>query len=203
MPNHTVAQGECLSSIAAQAGFTVDTLWNLPENAQLKQLRKDPNVLYPNDVVFIPDKRPKEIPSATEKRHPFVKKGAAAKLKIRLLDGKEPRANVPYRLQIDGVWIEGDTDGEGYLEQPLPPKARKGKLMVGEGTTQDVYDLDFGHVDPIDTDAGVAKRLRDLGYETGNNPVEAIRGFQAAHDLEVTGKADDFFKQKLVEVFGQ
>jgi hypothetical protein len=75
--------------------------------------------------------------------------------------------------------------------------------MVGEGTTQDVYDLDFGHVDPIDTDAGVAKRLRDLGYETGNNPVEAIRGFQAAHDLEVTGKADDFFKQKLVEVFGQ
>jgi len=88
MPNHTVAQGECLSSIAAQAGFTVDTLWNLPQNAQLKQLRKDPNVLYPNDVVFIPDKRLKEIPSATEKRHPFVKKGSAAKLKIRLLDGK-------------------------------------------------------------------------------------------------------------------
>ena len=154
-------------------------------------------------MVFIPDKRPKAIPSATEKRHPFVKKGSAAKLKIRLLDGQQPRANVAYKLQIDGVWIDGTTDSSGYLEQPLPPSARKGQLLVGEGPTQDVHDLDFGHVDPIDTDSGVAKRLRDLGYETGNNPSEAIRGFQKDQGLEITGQVNDAFKQKLAEVFGQ
>ena len=65
MPNHTVVQGECLSSIAAKAGFTVDALWNLPENAQLKSTRKDPNVLYPGDVVFVPDPRPKLISKST------------------------------------------------------------------------------------------------------------------------------------------
>ena len=203
MPNHTVTQGDCLSSIAALSGFTVDTLWNLPENAQLKSARKDPNVLYPDDVVFIPDLRSKVIPCATEKRHPFVKKGSPAKLKIRLLDGQEPRANVPYQLQIDGVWVSGVTDGSGYLEQPLSPSARKGQLLVGEGPTQDVHDLDFGYVDPIDTDSGVAKRLRDLGYETGNDPGQAIRGFQKDQGLEVTGQVDDTLKQKLAEVFGQ
>jgi N-acetylmuramoyl-L-alanine amidase len=203
MPNHTVAQGECFSSIAAQFGFTVDTLWNLPENAQLKANRKDPNVLYPDDVVFVPDPRPKEVSCATEKRHPFVKKGSPAKLKIRLLDGQQPRANVAYKLQIDGVWVDGTTDSNGYLEQPLPPSAKKGQLLVGEGPTQDVHDLDFGFVDPIETDSGVAKRLRDLGYETGSDPSIAIRGFQADQGLEVTGQVDDAFKQKLSEVFGQ
>src|SRR5262249_10848825 len=160
-----------------------------------------PNVLYPNDVVFVPDLRPKQIACPTEKRHPFVKKGSRAKLKIRLLDGKDPRANVPYKLQIDGIWIEGTTDSDGYLEQPLPPSARKGQLLVGQGPTQDVHDLDFGHVDPIQTDSGVAKRLHDLGYETGSDPSIAIRGFQADQGLEVTGQADDAFKQKLTEVF--
>jgi N-acetylmuramoyl-L-alanine amidase len=203
MPNHTVVQGECLSSLAADFGFSVDTLWNLPENAQLKLARKDPNVLYPDDVVFIPDKRPKQIPCATGKRYSFVKKDCPAKLRIRLLDGQEPRANVSYKLQIDGIWISGVTDGNGYLEQPLPPSAGTGQLLVGEGDVQDVHDLGFGSVDPIDTDTGISKRLQNLGYDPGDDPSEAIGGFQSDQGLEPTGQLDDATRNKLTEVFGQ
>jgi len=203
MPEHTVSQGECLTSIAAQYGFAVKTLWNLPENANLKLIRKDPNVLFPGDVVFVPEVRLSEVSCSADQRHTFVKKGEPTKLRIRLLDDQRPRANVSYRLQIDGVWVNGTTDGSGYLEQPLSPSAQKGLLLVGEEATQDVHDLDFGYLDPIDQDSGVARRLHNLGYETGDSPSEAIRGFQRDHGLDPKGQIDDLTRQKLIEVFGQ
>jgi hypothetical protein len=35
MPKHTVAEGECLSSIAHRYGFFWKTLWDHPENARV------------------------------------------------------------------------------------------------------------------------------------------------------------------------
>jgi N-acetylmuramoyl-L-alanine amidase len=60
MPSHTVKQGDCISSIAHETGFFWETLWNHPDNAKLKQLRKNPNALLPGDVVSIPDQRVKQ-----------------------------------------------------------------------------------------------------------------------------------------------
>jgi hypothetical protein len=41
---HIVQQGEHLSGIAAKFGFSsFRTIWQHPENAELKKLRKDPN----------------------------------------------------------------------------------------------------------------------------------------------------------------
>jgi hypothetical protein len=42
---HTVQNGECLSSIAFQYGFFVSTIWDDPDNAQLRGQRKDHNIL--------------------------------------------------------------------------------------------------------------------------------------------------------------
>jgi len=202
MPQHTVASGDCLSSIAEQYGLLWETIWNHPDNTELKLKRKDPNVLYPGDVVFVPDKRAGEVDCATNQRHKFRKKGVPAKLRLRLLDGDEPRANVPYQLQIDGEWKSGTTDGDGYLEQPLPPAARTGKLIAGEGPTQDVYEFDLGNLDPLNTDEGPAGRLCNLGYDV-SNLTEAVSAFQHKCDLPVTGEIDDATRQKLKEVFGQ
>ena len=55
----------------------------------------------------------------------------------------------------------------------MPPDAREGTLTVGEGPTQDVYQLKFGTLDPIDTEDGVKKRLLDLGFiPVGDTPDE-------------------------------
>lgn len=88
--NYVIAQGDCIDSIALKHGFFPDTLWNHGQNAELKSLRKDPNVLYPGDKLFIPDIQIREVDKATEKRHRFRRKGVPAKLHLRFLKPKDP-----------------------------------------------------------------------------------------------------------------
>jgi len=38
MPEHQVQQGDCINSIGLQYGFFPNTLWNHPDNAELKSL---------------------------------------------------------------------------------------------------------------------------------------------------------------------
>ena len=61
--NYTVKQGDHLSSIANAFKFsTYQTIWDHPHNAALKAQRVNPNVLYPGDVLYIPDKDTNEYP---------------------------------------------------------------------------------------------------------------------------------------------
>jgi N-acetylmuramoyl-L-alanine amidase len=202
MPSYTIAEGDCLSSLADQYGFLPDTIWNHPQNAQLKATRQDQNVLYPGDIIFIPDLTPKQVPCAVDQTYPFVKKGVPAKLRLQLLDGDQPRANVPFQLLIDGNWITGNSDGNGFIDQPIPPSAKSGKLIVGEGTTKDIHEFQFGTVDPFDTQEGVTGRLRNLGYGT-DDMAEATKAFQSKEGLTVSGEVDDATRTRLKEKFGQ
>lgn len=87
---HIVQAGDCIDSIAVRFGFFPDTLWKHGDNAELKEKRKDPNVLAPGDIVVIPDKRVKEESGATEQHHKFKRKGVPAKLRMKLMKPKEP-----------------------------------------------------------------------------------------------------------------
>ena len=52
--NHIVRQGEHLSQIALNYGFRdYKIIWDHPDNAALKKLRKSPNVLMPGDTLRI------------------------------------------------------------------------------------------------------------------------------------------------------
>ena len=48
-----VMQGDSISSLAMQAGLSWETVWHDVKNAELKALRKNPNVLMPGDMVFL------------------------------------------------------------------------------------------------------------------------------------------------------
>ncbi|NLF32590.1 MAG: LysM peptidoglycan-binding domain-containing protein [Planctomycetes bacterium] len=200
---HTVRQGECLSSISDRYGFFWETLWNHADNARLKRERGEPNVLMPGDVVAIPDKRKGSVSAATGQRHRFRLKGVPAKLRIRLLIDDEPRANEPYTLMIDDTFAaRGTTDGDGTVEQSIPPGARTGRLIVGEGDHEDVYELRLGALDPLDADAGVRGRLANLGYDIAAGLEGAIRAFQEAEGLDATGTMDAATGTRLKERFG-
>lgn len=201
--DYTVEQGDCISSIACARGFFWQTLWNDPSNAALKSKRQDPNVLMEGDVVHIPDLTAKQQPGSTEKRHKFKLKGVPAKLKIRVLRKGKPRKNEPYRLVIDGQSVTGTTDGDGFVKGSLPPDAQEGKLTVGESGNQETFVLRFGHLDPMDSEDGVAGRLKNLGYSAAKDFPGALKKFQADNGLPVTGEADDATRNKLKELFGQ
>ena len=201
--NRTVEQGECISSIAEESGFFWQTIWNHADNAELKQLRKDPNALLEGDLVVVPDKTPKEESCATEQKHKFKKKGTPAKMKIRLTLDDQPRKNESYKLCIDGKWVEGKTDGDGYLVETIPPNAKEGELRVGSGESMDIFQLAFGTLDPADAESGAEDRLMGLGYDTSAGVEEAIKAFQSKEKLTVNGELDAATQNKLKERYGQ
>jgi hypothetical protein len=202
---HTVDEGECLSSISFDSGFFVDTLWNHPDNAQLKELRKDPTVLMAGDVVSIPDKREGKKSISTGARHSFKRKGVPAKFKTRLLIGSEPRKNLAYTLLVDGKVLSGQTDGDGVIEQSIPPSATSATLVLRDGDVEERYEIALGHMDPISEPSGVQARLQALGF-TGGDPDEgarqAVRAFQRHHGLDPSGELDDATRDKLKEQSG-
>lgn len=207
MAKHTVRQGDCIESIAYENGHFWETIWNNVENSALKQKRKEPNVLLPGDVVFVPEIRLKEESGQTEQSHRFKRKGVPSILRMVLLgeDG-EPRANERYILEIDGELTSGTTQADGSLKQRIKPNATKGKLLVGE--KQDEYFLDLGYIDPITEISGAQARLNNLGFNCGEvtgavNPEtrEAIQRFQREYSLQESGVLDKQTRNKLNEVY--
>jgi hypothetical protein len=87
--DYIVEQGDCISSVAYERGFFWETLWNHLDNGDLKQQRKDPNLLMEGDAVHIPDLNLKTVSGATEKKHTFKLKGVPAKLRLQVFDGEE------------------------------------------------------------------------------------------------------------------
>jgi len=203
---HQVRKGDDISSIAAKHGFTIDTLWNDPANKDLKDKRKDPDVLNPGDIVIVPDKRQKEETIQTEQRHRFRKKGTTARLKIQLMDDNTPKANAKYTLQVDGHFIEGTTNGDGFVDESIQANAKQGWLLC-EG--EDPIPLSFGALDPINTVKGVQDRLMNLGYDCSGElgrpkakTKQAIEQFQQDNNLTVTGKIDQTTADQLKALHG-
>lgn len=204
MPKIKVGTGESTSSIAQANGFFWETIWNHPENAALREKRQDPNVLFKDDEIFIPEKTPREVSKATDAEHGFVLKGVPCKLKIRLMKQNQPRANENYVLDIDGTLTDGTTDGDGNIEVFIPPQAKNGRLLFRSG--QEIINLSLDGLDPVDTLSGIQHRLNNLGFncggesELGERTKEALKNFQTQYELLATGEPDEATKSKLQEL---
>jgi Putative peptidoglycan binding domain len=203
MPVHTVSKGECILSIADQNGLFWKTVWEHSQNSELRQKRADPNVLQEGDQLFVPDKTLGEESCATEQHHKFKRKGVPGKLRVRLLVDDQPIANAPYTLFIDGDQRSGSTDGDGFVEESIPPGAQQGELRVTKDGHKRTFYLQLGHLNPNDTEEGVRQRLTQMGYHAGDDLPAAVRGFQQDHGLTVNGTIDDALRNKLEEVYGQ
>ncbi|MGI9034512.1 MAG: peptidoglycan-binding protein [Pyrinomonadaceae bacterium] len=202
MPKQKVGTGETTSSLAKKNGFFWKTIWDHPENAELKAKRQDPNVLFEDDEIFIPEKQSKKVSKGTEQEHVFKLKGEPAKFKVQLLKLGQPRANEEYVFELDNQLIDGKTDGDGKIEHFIPPDASSGRLIMKNG--REVYPLRLGYLDPLDLISGVQQRLNNLGYscggemgELGEQTKEALKSFQADNKLETTGEPDAATKAKL------
>lgn len=202
---HEIKQGETVISLSELHGLFVDTIWNHPENAALKEKRKNMNILMPGDVLFIPDKTLKEVSKPTNEVHKFQRKGIPALFRLQIFDIEEPRANQKYTLDVDGQKHEGQTDSRGVLQESIPTNSKKGFLTIGPDEYQ--LEIDFGYLDPINEISGVKKRLNNMGYDCGEpsneldeNLKTQLRLFQKRFELEETGEADSATLKKLEEL---
>jgi hypothetical protein len=211
VPDYTVNQGDCILSIATANGFKWETIWNHPNNADLKQRRNgDPNVLLPGDVVFIPEKTVRRETRGTDQKHTFKKLGVTAQVRLRLLDYKrQPRKSVQYSASVDGTVSTGRSDGAGYITLRVPPGAQQVLLSITDGGRTEQYTLPLGAIDPVDTLSGVQQRLNNLGYpagsetdEIGEETAAALRAFQKEMQFPVTGEIDDATRDKLKQMHG-
>lgn len=202
----TAADDDCLSSIAEKYGYFWRTIWFHAENAALRSLRRDPNVLKTGDAVYLPPKAGKLIDKPTDALHQFVRKGVPSYFRVRLMKDNQPRANEPFSLDIDGALTQGATDGDGRIEVPIPPLAKVARLTVGEGPTAEHYEFDLGKLEPVGEPEGAIKRLESLGYDCGLKKKfglrSALRAFQGEKGLDPTGELDDATQDKLREAYG-
>ena len=129
---HTVVQGEHLSSIAKKYGFsTYKTIWDHAQNAELKKRRQNPNVIFPGDRLFIPDKGEKEESRSTEAKHRFEVKTDKLKLRLILEDLYEkPIANAKCELHIENQEFKLTTDDQGKIERDIKPTDEKAFLIM-------------------------------------------------------------------------
>lgn len=197
---HTVEPGECLLSVADRFGFFPDTLWNAPENAELRRTRARANPLVPGDAVFIPAPREKRADAPTDARSVFKRRGVPAQIHVRLLRDGQPCAGVAYTLAIGGLELHGQTSPSGQIEHWLATTVRTARLTLATG---EVYELAVGRLEPVSEERGVRGRLCGLGFlaalDAPTADLEtALRQFQAAAQLPVTGAIDDATRERLV-----
>ncbi len=207
--DYRIKQGDDLASIAWQRGHDLDTIWNHADNAEVKQKRENPQILIPGDRIHIPDIETKQESGGTEQRHSFRRKGAQPKLSVRFLTRGEPRADQPFRINLNGQnIIQGNLDEDGALEQVLPFGTDKVTVYVGEPEFEDRFEFTMGGLDPVTELTGMQARLLNLGYacpqngELDEGTQGALSSFQADNDLEVTGQPDDATQQAILDSHG-
>jgi len=212
---HTVAQGEHVAGIAWSYGFSdYKTIWNHPDNAELKSKRQNPNVLFPGDRLFIPDLEHREEPRPTDQQHRFVLSRPVLKLRITLEDQYEkPIAGAPCLLTVDGDSKQLTSDGRGKLELEIPPSAKQSFLLIQDAKQTPHADVlipvKIGHLDPVEEVSGQQARLNSLGYypfevdgKTGPDFQSAVEEFQCEQGLKVDGICGPQTRAKLKQVYG-
>src|SRR5437879_13505013 len=119
---HTVEQGECLASIAKEFGFSDwRTIYNDAQNASFRQVRPNPNLIFPGDQIFIPDKRTKDEDRATEAEHPFQLNVKTTTVRIRMRDeNDQPFKNKKFKLVMAGETQEGSIPDDGLIKMEAP-----------------------------------------------------------------------------------
>jgi hypothetical protein len=195
---HIVAEGEHLAAIALKHGFSrIEPIWLHPNNAQLKALRKNPNILFVGDRVFIPDRETKQVDAATDKRNTFAAAGNALELHVKIHNqGFEPLRGKAV-LTTEQASTDMTQSGD-IFEAPLAADVTTAKLAfpLGDGTRQQPgISVQPGRLDPLETLPGQQQRLNNLGYFAGFAKTKATDPKKV--DLQLRWAVEEFQRDHM------
>ena len=213
---YTVKPGDCMQSIAdANNFFRWESIYYHEDNAELRKKRPDPSLLQENDEVIIPDLDDREEFCATGRSHVFqLRDPHETEIGLVLEESGQLLGNMKFELSYKEKGSDktrtGYTTKTGELFQVLSSTVKTATLKVWK--TEDLaedpltWELKIGDIDPIDTDTGIQDRLRNLGYDLGDEDgtigdktKAALKDFQLNVDLEATGEIDDDTRRLLDE----
>ncbi len=189
MITYTVRQGDYLAKIAGDHGFADwKPIWQHARNEALREKRKNPNVLFPGDQLFIPDAERQQLDAQTERKHRFSVERGKLKLLLRFDDQHVgPVAGARCRLEVGDQTFQLVTDAQGRIEQEIAPGAEAGLVVVEDPETplvEVILPLRIGHLDPVEETSGQSARLNNLGYFAGpfadQTPDEAALSLRSA-----------------------
>jgi len=176
--------------IAEHFGFRdYHLIYDHASNAAFKKLRPNPDILFPGDLIFIPDKDPGHDDAATDKKHKFVVKTEKIKLVLYLRRAGKPLAGRNFTLKVGKLVVTGKTGADGLIQHEIPIGEPEGELtLTGEPAYKRKLNIGFLH--PITTVSGVQMRLNNLGFACGpaagtdNAPYHgALNAYQTKHSL--------------------
>ncbi len=179
---YVIKQGDHLALLAYKFGFDADTVWNDPANAALRQLRPNPNVLWPTDILYIPDQN---VPPAMKQLAPgttntFVSDVPTVPVCVKFV-GDDPTtyASKAYTISELPALTGLVTDANGVVTFEAPVKLDTATVVFTD--TGESRALLVGGIDPVETLSGIFQRLQNLGFISAGiafdaTQLELIRG---------------------------
>ena len=204
---HVVRAGEHLATIAHDAGLDPDDVWNHPKNKELREARKDKNILCEGDVLTLDVEEQKPIPLKVGQANRYSAMVPEIETHLRFADARGPFAGEAYVVEGLDEPIKGTTDGDGKLTINAPVTAKVAKVRFEKRGLS--FSALLGEMDPITEPSGVQLRLALLGYfkgpasgELDAATTEALRAFQKAKSLGSTGAMDQPTLEALKAAYG-
>jgi len=196
MPHiYITEQGETLLSIAHKYNFSSwETIWNHERNRELRGLRPNPQVLYPGDRLYIPDK-PAWPVAGGQKTSFRIKKRMTCRFAVYLKDeAGRPYAGNKYELTIGDDIVSDTTPEDGLVVHEVSPAIRQGTLKLWPNEDDEnetiTWELKIGHLDPPNKISGAQARLNNLGFDVGEvdgrmtpQTIETIKAFQRQNGI--------------------
>lgn len=203
---HIVRQGECAASIAARYGFPSERdVFDASENQALRDVRSSALLLAPGDVVHVPDREPQRFAIGAGSEKTFKVTLPRTRLRLKLEREGSALSGEPYEVRFDGRTVTGSTDGDGMIDVPVPPHVTEVSVRLTERDEE--IRVRLGHLDPLQTDEGIAGRLVNLGYLASPRASEeevagAIRSFRRTQGLDESGGVDQELLDALADAHG-
>ncbi len=226
---YTVRQGDYLAKIAHDHGFSKwQTVYQHADNEAFRQKRPDPNVIYPGDQLFIPDKNPRYASASSDQQRTFKQRRSATPVRLVLKNGitNDPVVILKYELATKHetfTRLRGQQGSPAFdpknLERGMvveklarPETEATLKLWLRDEKAPDpdfAYTLKLGELDPVEEITGVQARLNNLGFHCGAidgncgpKTEAALRAFQSQHGLRVDGQPNAATQAKLKALHG-
>jgi hypothetical protein len=210
---YIVRPGDYLTQLAYRFGFNADEVWQDAKNAKLKDLRPNPDILVPGDILFIPDAPAENLPIQSGTTNPYVADVPHVEVVLIFMEGDKPMANEPCEIgglgEADPTASPPSTDGDGKLTLNVPVLVREVSVRFPKKRNRD-YLFHVGDMDPITETSGVRKRLCNLGYlprvpddtteEDDEHLKQVLAFFQSNNGLNPTGEIDDPTRQILSDL---